>query len=241
MLGYTLLVLLNDNRVVEWDRDGKPRWQIDKLASPLDAEVLPGQRVLIAEHDTQAASPSATSRARCCGRKNSSIAPIHAQRLPGRHHLHRHAQDTARSGPLRQRNRPLSLADGDHHGPALPRWPDRLHRERGSYFELDAAGEELKRFAIGAGVYTTNALTLSAQWTSDHRGLRRRDRAGVRSRRQVVWQIKMGRPLCAVRLPGGNTLVSSQDMVLDRVRSRGQRDRPTRGAGASLPDPPSLS
>ena len=35
------------------------------------------------------------------------------------------------------------------------------------------------------------------------------DRAG-----KSVWQIKLGRPLCAVRLSGGNTLVSSQDMVL---------------------------
>jgi hypothetical protein len=31
---------------------------------------------------------------------------------------------------------------------------------------------------------------------------------------KIVWQIKMGRPLCALRLTSGNTLVSSQDMVL---------------------------
>src|SRR5439155_12575694 len=49
--GYTLLVMLDAGRVVEVDADNKPRFQIDGLEFPLDAQMLPEDRVLIAEHN----------------------------------------------------------------------------------------------------------------------------------------------------------------------------------------------
>jgi hypothetical protein len=49
-LGYTLICDNGRNRVFEIDRHGKQRWAIDGLQNPLDAVVLPGNRVLIAEH-----------------------------------------------------------------------------------------------------------------------------------------------------------------------------------------------
>src|SRR5262249_36264783 len=53
-LGYTLLVQVQSNgtgRVVEIGRDNKPRWQIDGLQYPVDAYVVGGNRVLIAEYN----------------------------------------------------------------------------------------------------------------------------------------------------------------------------------------------
>jgi HEAT repeat protein len=54
LLGYTVMVLLGDpnrgnSRVAEVDRNGKVRWQIDGINYPIDANVLPGNRVLISE------------------------------------------------------------------------------------------------------------------------------------------------------------------------------------------------
>ena len=52
-LGYTLLCLVENSgngKVVELGRDGKPRWEIDNLQYPVDAHILPGNRVLIAEY-----------------------------------------------------------------------------------------------------------------------------------------------------------------------------------------------
>jgi hypothetical protein len=40
-------------KVWECGRDGKPRWNITGLSGPMDARVLPGGRVLIAEHSGQ--------------------------------------------------------------------------------------------------------------------------------------------------------------------------------------------
>ena len=56
MLGYTLLVEANQGRggigrVTELGPDRKPRWQIDNLQFPVDAYVLGGRRVLVAEYN----------------------------------------------------------------------------------------------------------------------------------------------------------------------------------------------
>src|SRR5262249_33602715 len=59
MLGYTLVVDLYDQikrggRVAELDRRGKVRWEIagvNLLQGPVHAQVLPGDRVLIAEYN----------------------------------------------------------------------------------------------------------------------------------------------------------------------------------------------
>ncbi|MEZ6142358.1 MAG: HEAT repeat domain-containing protein [Zavarzinella sp.] len=53
-LGFTLVCEVGSNsvgRVVELDRDGKVRWEIGEIRYPVDAVVLPGNRVLVAEWD----------------------------------------------------------------------------------------------------------------------------------------------------------------------------------------------
>ncbi len=229
-LGYTLLVLLHDNRIVEWDRDAKPRWHIDGLAAPLDAEVLPGRRVLIAEHDSKRVSER-NFRGEILWEKKLTEPPIHAQRLPdGRTFIATRKQllEVDRSG-----NREIArYLSGSSSIITARRFPDgRIGCiEKGSYFELNSAGEELRRFAAPPGVITTNALTLLPNGhllIASYGGgtVREYDRAG-----NVAWEIKMGRPLCALRLPDGHTLVSSQNMVLiefDRTgKEVARRDAP---------------
>src|SRR5262249_22080439 len=54
-LGYTLILIQYDpmrpgGRVFEVDAAGKTRWSIDGLQTPVDAQVLPGDRVLLVEN-----------------------------------------------------------------------------------------------------------------------------------------------------------------------------------------------
>lgn len=49
-LGLTL-VIDTSGRVAELDRVGKVRWKVEGLAGPIDAQVLPGQRLLVAEQN----------------------------------------------------------------------------------------------------------------------------------------------------------------------------------------------
>jgi hypothetical protein len=208
-----LLVLLNEHRVVEWDRDGKPRWQITGLASPLDAEVLPGGRVLIAEHDAKRVSER-NFKGQVLWEKKLSEPPIHAQRLAGGATFiatRKQLLEVDRSGGrevVRYRSRGELIAARRYRDGRI------AVLEKGAYFELNHNGDEVRRFASPAGVCTTNALTLLPNGhllLAAYGGgtVQEYDRGG-----KIVWQIKLGRPLCAVRLPGGNTLVSSQDMVI---------------------------
>jgi HEAT repeat protein len=229
-LGYTLLVLLNDNRVVEWDRDGKAPWEIKNLASPLDAEVLPNHRVLIAEYETKRVTERSLT-GEILWQKQLTTPPIHAQRLPdGRTFIATRSQllEVDRSGAgeiVRYRSEREGII-------TARRYPDGRIAciEKGSYFELSVTGEELRRFAAPDGAFTTNSLTLLPNGhlliAAYYGGtVQEFDRSG-----KVVWKVKLGRPLCAVRLPGGNTLVSTQDMVLvefDRAgKTIARRDAP---------------
>ncbi|HZT82897.1 MAG TPA: HEAT repeat domain-containing protein, partial [Gemmataceae bacterium] len=47
--GWTMVVLLDKGVILELDAKNKPRWQIEGLQFPLDAQYLPGDRVLVAE------------------------------------------------------------------------------------------------------------------------------------------------------------------------------------------------
>ena len=60
MLGLTLVVdwgrNLANGRIVELDREGKPRWTIENLNRPVDAVVLAADRVAVAEYTTKRVS-----------------------------------------------------------------------------------------------------------------------------------------------------------------------------------------
>jgi HEAT repeat protein len=49
--GYTLLIPRQDNTISELGLDGKPRWTLAGLSGPRDAQMLPGQRILVAERN----------------------------------------------------------------------------------------------------------------------------------------------------------------------------------------------
>src|SRR5262249_2625114 len=78
--GYTLVVLLDLGQVMELDANNKPRWHIEGLQFPLDAQWLPGNRVLVAEQGGNRVTERNQKGEILWERKVS--APIVAQRLP---------------------------------------------------------------------------------------------------------------------------------------------------------------
>src|SRR5262249_55221521 len=78
--GYTLLVMLDVGRIVEVDADNKPRLQIDGLDFPLDAQSLPGDRVLVAEHNGNRVTERSRSGEILWEKRVPQ--PLVAQRLP---------------------------------------------------------------------------------------------------------------------------------------------------------------
>jgi HEAT repeat protein len=215
VLGYTLAVLLDTGQVVEFDKGGRTRWQLGGLEAPLDAQALPGGRVLVAEHKTRRVSER-DHAGKVLWEKVLDAPPVHVERLPGGGTLVVTANavlEVSRAGREAVRYRPAAA------GTLLTarRHPDgRLGcvLSGGTYLLLGSSGKELRRFPIGDGVHTTNALTVlpgNRILIAEYGGgsVREYDGAG-----RVGWEAKVNRPLSAVRLPNGNTLVSSQDCVL---------------------------
>ncbi len=213
-LGYLLIVELDRHRVVELDRQGKERWHVAGLESPLDAEVLPGQRILVAEHNSRRVTER-NLKGDVLWEKKLPHAPCHAQRLPNGFTFivtSRQILEVDRTG--KQERVLYSPQTNIITARRLPSGRIGCVLSGGTYVELDPSGKERKRFAVGEGVFTTNSLTVLPNnhlLVVSYGGhtIQEYDSAGT-----SVWKASMDRPLCAVRLPGGNTLVSSQGMVL---------------------------
>jgi len=81
-LGFTLLCDCTRNRVYEIGRDGKERWAIENVLFPVDAWVLPGNRVLIAEYRGQRVSERDFTGKVLWSRDGLNGTPVNVQRLP---------------------------------------------------------------------------------------------------------------------------------------------------------------
>jgi HEAT repeat protein len=84
-LGYTLVIEVGNNsngRVAEVGRDGKIRWQVGNLKYPVDAVVLPGERVLVTEWDGNRVAEWDFKGALIWKKEGFNGRATNAQRLP---------------------------------------------------------------------------------------------------------------------------------------------------------------
>jgi hypothetical protein len=85
-LGLTLLVAYDgysgNGKVWEVYADGKPRWEVTNVQGPIDAQVLPGSRVLIAEHGARRVSER-DLHGKVLWEQRVGNSPVVCQRLPG--------------------------------------------------------------------------------------------------------------------------------------------------------------
>jgi hypothetical protein len=81
LLGLTVIAEMNSNKVWECGPDGKPRWKLENLQGPIEAHVLPGGRVLVAEYQGQRVTER-DLQGNVLWEKRLSGNPIVCQRLP---------------------------------------------------------------------------------------------------------------------------------------------------------------
>jgi thioredoxin-like negative regulator of GroEL len=79
--GYTLLCDSSRNRVFEIDRNGKERWSVDGVPFPVDAWVVAGKHVLIAEYSGRKISER-DFKGKVIWSKGLNNLPVNVQRLP---------------------------------------------------------------------------------------------------------------------------------------------------------------
>lgn len=212
-LGRTLLVqtdlLALDGQVLEVGADGKPLWRVEGLREPIAAEVLPGNRVLIAEYGGKRVGER-SFKGEILWEKELPGNPVAVQRLPNGNtfvacrnrllEIDRDGKEVFNAGrPVRDVLGARKHADGStvlitHDG--LGRW-------------LDAAGKEVRSFPVpgphvmGVGIdLLPNKRVLVPRFGQDR--VTEYDAAG-----NVLWEVAVAGPASARRLPNGHTLVGS--------------------------------
>ncbi|HJT79536.1 MAG TPA: PQQ-binding-like beta-propeller repeat protein, partial [Gemmataceae bacterium] len=218
LLGYTLVVELHrglNGRVLELGPDNKPRWEIDNLQYPIDAQVVGDDRVLIAEYRNRRVTER-DFKGEVKWEKSVNGIVQGVQRLPHDHTL------------IVTRNQILEVdADGKETFSHVRNGHDILAARRartgevvlvtlsGTCIRLDAAGNEVKSFPVGATYFMgsnidvlPNGRILVPQFSNNR--VVEFDPDG-----KVVWEAAVASPHSVQRLPNGNTLVGS--MILQRA------------------------
>jgi len=228
LLGFTMVILLDEGKLQELDAAKRVRWKIEGLGFPLDAQYLAGDRVLVAEQ----AANRVTER----DLKGNIVwekqvpEPLMAQRLPNGATLIASRQqviEVNRDGTtLATHTRPAGesvmraqkLRGGD-----LAIVTMDLNTNATRYVRVDAKGKEVASFPVpvrtsgGRIEVLPNGHVLIPEMQANR--VAEYDTTG-----KVVWSAQVPQPIAAVRLPNGRTLVTSMTenraMELDRAGSQ---------------------
>jgi HEAT repeat protein len=206
-LGYTLMTLPPNGQIVELGTDGKPRWQMVGLMNPFDVEVLPGQRVLVAEYGGNRVTERNLKGDILWQRQ--AVHPVNCQRLPNGNTfiaMQHQLLEVDRAGKeIRTINRDMQ----DIMSARKMRDGSIAMVTQSSCIRLDSSGKELKSFALpnGAGTYFVDitpkgTFVLPQAWNNK---VCEYDADG-----KVIAEISANQPMAACRVPNGNTLFASQ-------------------------------
>jgi hypothetical protein len=218
-------------RVWECGPDGEPRWQITDVHAPADVQLLPGDRVLVAEGNGMVVTER-DREGKVLWRRRVNAYATSCRRLPnGNTFIGTYTE----------------LLEVTPDGKAVRTFPRRASAYRvqrlgnghlvfadgaGRIVELDAAGQEVRSVPVPGGTgpwagveVLPNGRYLVALYTANK--VLELDPAGT-----VCWQCTVNTPSSATRLPDGKTLISSMDARLmvevDRAGKETWR-RPTQG------------
>jgi HEAT repeat protein len=213
LLGYTLLVLVNNNsvgRVVELGRDGKPRWQIDNLQYPVDAWMLGHNRVLVGEWNGRRVSERDLKGNILWEKNNLPGQVTNCQRLANGNTFI--ATDTGvlevdRGGKVVFSHN-VSLIAGYKSGNGVI----TCLTNDGRCLRLDASGKEIKSFPSGRGPSWTSGIDVLPNGNVLVSQTDQNRVAELNAEGKTVWQANAPGITTATRLPNGHTLVASHNM-----------------------------
>jgi HEAT repeat protein len=218
-LGYTVLALIENGQVLEVDRAGKIRWQLDGLIYPTDVRVLPNDRVLIAEYNNNRVTERSLKNEILWERRLNNSA-VSCQRLPNGNTFMACQTDIIEVDPSGKEVFTFHRPNGDIMAAQKTRDGQVVFTTAaGQCVRLDSAGKEVKSFVIGnVGLGSLEVLPNGRLLIPQHANNKvvEYDLEG-----RVVWEAGVTQPLAATRLANGNTLVSSYGtfMVLELDRA----------------------
>jgi HEAT repeat protein len=208
MLGYTLLVNTDFNRVTEIGLDGKQRWALEGLQYPRDAQALPGDRVLVAEQNMNRVVEMNQKR-EVLWQKVCNASPMSVQRLPNGNTF-----IVTNNGALEVNKEGKEVMTYNRNqwdiitGSRAPDGQFVVLLNTGNIVRLDSSGKEIKTFNVGQAHWMTSIEALpGGRVLVPQPNLSKvieYDGDG-----KQVWEAAVQYPFSATRLPNGNTLVAS--------------------------------
>jgi HEAT repeat protein len=209
-LGYTLVVLLDVGRIVELGRDNQVRWQVSNLLYPLDAQLLPGDRLLVAEYYARRVSER-DLKGQILWEKEVP-GPLVAQRLPSGNTFiatDTHLFEIDRDGKqifgfdTPQGVRVMKAMK-------LPSGEIACLTDGQRVVRFDTTGKEVHSYPVALGqllfggrIYMLPNLRVLIPHCAEDKVVEY-DADG-----KAVWEVAVDKPVAAVRLPNGNTLVTT--------------------------------
>jgi HEAT repeat protein len=211
VLGYTLISEWTEGRqgqVGELGFNRKTRWQLEKMPWSLDTQLLPGNRLLLAEFYEERVAER-TLKGELVWEKKVSQRPLTVQRLPSGNTF------------IATANQLLEVDRGGKEVVNVSRngvWAAKRLRDGriacitapGKFALLDATGKELKSFVVenyqnycGFDVLPGGGILVPRTTANE---VVEYDADG-----HLVGRLSVERPTGVERLPGGNTLVACRD------------------------------
>jgi hypothetical protein len=209
-IGLTVIAELDSNKVWECGPDGKPRWKLDNLQGPIDAQVLPGGRVLVAENQGQRVTER-DLKGNILWEKKLNQNPIACQRLPNGNTFiasYQSVMEVTRDGKevFSHQNGPGFFIFGAH---KLRDGRILCISAQGAVMVLDARGKELRTFQVAnnggwCGVEGLPGSHILVAVMGNNK-VTELDAHG-----KSVWECStVPGPCAATRLANGHTLVAS--------------------------------
>jgi hypothetical protein len=216
MLGYNLVMEMDirgiGGRIIEVGMDGKERWKINNLQFPSDAVVLPGNRVLVAEQNTNRVTERDMTGKELWGQFINQ--PVNVQRMPngstvavGRNQI---LEWDASKKQVFSFNRPQydivagrKLRGGDY----------VVLTQAGQIIRIDKDQKQVKAFSVGRVVYWAGIDVLPNKhvMVTLVNGIAEYD---LESGQQIGKAIPFNQASSVQRLPNGNVLVTSMNRMV---------------------------
>lgn len=195
-------------RIVEMDAQGRVLWQTEQLPWPLDAQVLPGNRLLLTEfYDNRVSERNA--KGELLWEKALAENPVAAQRLPNGNTF---IATRTRLLEVDRAGKELTSHLLAHALLAAQKCRDGSFAcltSEGTYLRLDAAGKEVNQFPAGAQNYCGFDVLPGGRVLIPQEG--RNQVVEFSADGKTMWTAAIPRPISVARLANGNVLVACRD------------------------------
>lgn len=213
-LGLTIVAELpgnaNSNRVWEFGPDGKERWQMGNLLNPIDAQVIKGNRVLVAEHGARKVTERDMS-GKVVWEKAINGNPVSCQRLANGNTFIAHYQGVLEVTPAgKEIYNHANINNGRgiiYDGVKLANGNFAFISGVGTLVEMDPSGKQIRSIQVGQNINWGGLEALPG-----NRFLVALSNPGtvkeVDANGKTVWEAQVPGASHATRLPNGNTIVA---------------------------------